>query len=100
MLTKKQTKQLRAMGNTLKPLLIIGKNGITDATIKQTDETLDKHELIKCQVLPDIGITAKEAAEELCGKLGANLVQVIGNRFVMYRETKRTDVEKIQLVRE
>ncbi|OZG53924.1 YhbY family RNA-binding protein [Pseudoscardovia suis] len=99
-LTKKQTKQLRALGQKLSPLLIIGKNGITDATIKQADETIEKRELIKCQVLPDIGVDAKEAAQELCDKLHAEVVQVIGNRFVIYRESHRDDIEKIRLVRE
>ena len=42
-LTKKQTKQLRAMANQLNPLLWIGKNDVTDAAVKQADETIDKH---------------------------------------------------------
>lgn len=99
-LTKKQIKQLRTLGQKLSPLLIIGKNGITDATIKQADETIEKRELLKCQVLPDIGIDAKEAAQTLCEKLHAELVQTIGNRFVIYRASHRNDIDKIQLTRE
>jgi RNA-binding protein len=99
-LTKKQTKQLRAMANQLNPLLWIGKNDVTDAAIKQADETIDKHELIKCAVQDGSGLTAREAADQLARRLGADVVQVIGNRFVLYRESRRDDVKKIVLVRE
>ena len=47
-LTKKQIKQLRALANTLSPLLYVGKNDITDAAVKQADETMQYHELMKC----------------------------------------------------
>ncbi|MBW3092477.1 YhbY family RNA-binding protein [Bifidobacterium sp. 82T10] len=99
-LTKKQTKQLRAMANQLKPLLYIGKNDLTDAAVKQASETLDSHELLKIAVQDGSGLTAKEAADKLAGQIGAEVVQVIGNRFVLFRRSKRDDVEHIQLVRE
>lgn len=99
-LTKKQTKQLRALANSLKPLFYVGKNDLTEAAIKQADETIEKHELIKCAVQDGSELTAKEAAEQLAEQLGANVVQTIGNRFVIYRRSKRDDVEHIRLVRE
>lgn len=99
-LTKKQTRQLRALANQLKPLVHIGKNDITESLIKQADETLDSHELVKCQVQDGSGCTAKEAADQLAEALGAEVVQTIGNRAVLYRRSKRDDVEHIQLVRE
>lgn len=99
-LTKKQIKQLRALANQLNPLLYIGKNDLTDAAIKQADETIDKHELLKVAVQDGSGLTAKEAGEQLAERLGAELVQTIGNRFVLYRESSRDDVKKIVLVRE
>lgn len=98
-LTKKQTKQLRALANSLKPLFYVGKNDLTEAAIKQADETIEKHELIKCAVQDGSGLTAKEAAEGLAEQLNAEVVQTIGNRFVIYRRSKRDDVEHIQLVR-
>ena len=81
-LTKKQVKQLRGLA------------------IKQADETIEKRELIKCSVLDGSGLTAKEAGEGLAEELNAELVQVIGNRFVLYRRSHRDDVEHIRLVRE
>lgn len=99
-LTKKQTKQLRALANSLKPLFYVGKNDLTEAAIKQADETIEKHELIKCAVQDGSELTAKKAAEQLAEQLGADVVQTIGNRFVIYRRSKRDDVEHIRLVRE
>ena len=99
-LTKKQTKQLRALANSLKPLFYVGKNDLTEAAIKQADETIEKHELTKCAVQDGSELTAKEAAEQLAEQLGADVVQTIGNRFVIYRRSKRDDVEHIRLVRE
>ena len=99
-LTKKQTKQLRALANSLKPLFYVGKNDLTEAAVKQADETIEKHELIKCAVQDGSELTAKEAAEQLAERLGADVVQTIGNRFVIYRRSKRDDVEHIRLVRE
>ena len=99
-LTKKQTKHLRALANSLKPLFYVGKNDLTEAAIKQADETIEKHELIKCAVQDGSELTAKEAAEQLAEQLGADVVQTIGNRFVIYRRSKRDDVEHIRLVHE
>ena len=99
-LTKKQTKQLRGLANSLKPLFYVGKNDLTEAAVKQADETIEKHELIKCAVQDGSGLTAKEAAAQLAEELGADVVQTIGNRFVLYRRSQRDDVEHIRLVRQ
>lgn len=99
-LTKKQIKQLRAMANSLKPLFYVGKNDLTESAVNQADETIEKHELIKCAVQDGSGLTAKEAAAELAEQLNAEVVQSIGNRFVLFRRSRRDDVEHIRLVRE
>ena len=74
-LTKKQIKQLRAMANSLKPLFYVGKNDLTESAVNQADETIEKHELIKCAVQDGSGLTAKEAAAELAEQLNAEVVQ-------------------------
>ena len=98
-LSKKQVKQLRAMANQLNPLLYIGKNDLTDAAVKQASETMDSHELLKVAVQDGSGLTAKEAADKLAGQIGAQVVQVIGNRFVLYRKSSRNDIEHPRLAR-
>ena len=61
-LTKKQIKQLKALAHHLNPIIQVGKNDLSDAAVKQADETIEKRELIKCDVLDGSGLTAKERA--------------------------------------
>lgn len=96
-LTGKQVRYLRSLANKLDSVLIVGKNGILDSSVKQANESLEAHELMKGSVSDGSPLTAREAGEELAERTGANLVQVIGHRFVLYRETSREDVEKIKL---
>ncbi len=65
-LTKKQIKQLRAMANSLKPLFYVGKNDLTESAVNQADETIEKHELIKCAVQDGSGLTAKGSRRRAC----------------------------------
>lgn len=97
-ITGKQVRQLRSMANTLKPSVIIGKEGVTANVMKQVNEGLEAHELIKVSVLCDSGSQAAAAGQEVAEQAEAELIQVIGKRVVLYRETSREDVEKIQLV--
>ena len=96
-LTKAQLKKLRSLSHRIKPLLIIGKNNITDAVLRQADSTIEQRELIKCQVLGESEVTAEEAASDLAEKLGAAVVTVIGNRAVLFRRSHRDDIEHIRL---
>ncbi|OTA26586.1 RNA-binding protein [Alloscardovia macacae] len=100
-LTKSQIKQLRGMAHQLSPLLLIGKNNITETVLAQTNDLLNDHELIKGQLQEGSLLTAKEAAAELAENTGAAVVQTIGHRFVLYRRSRRKDYKNyIQLVRE
>ena len=96
-LTKKQVKQLRGLATKLNPLIQVGKNDLSENAVKQADETIEKRELIKCSVLDGSGLTAKEAGEGLAEQLGAELVQVIGNRFVLYRRSQRALASRARL---
>lgn len=80
---------LRSMANTIDTILYIGKDGITPATVKETYDALEARELIKGCVQQGAPISAKEALEELCGKVGAEPVQCIGRRFVMYKPSRK-----------
>ena len=89
MLTSKQRASLRGMANTLDTILYIGKEGITDNTVKEAYDALEARELIKCAVQQGCELTAREALEELCARVHAAPVQCIGRRFVMYRESRQ-----------
>lgn len=86
MLNSKQRAQLRAMSNGIETILHIGKDGIGHNLIKQASDALTKRELIKVRVLETAMYTAREAAEELSAATGSDTVQVIGNKFVLYRK--------------
>ena len=99
-LTGKQRAQLRALANTLEPVVHIGKDGIGDNLVKQANDALEARELIKCRVLENCELTAREACDELSRLTRSEQVQVIGTKFVLYRETHRKDKkDKILLVK-
>ena len=95
MLTSKQRAALRSMANTMDTILYIGKEGITENTVKEAYDALEARELIKCAVQQGCALSAREALDELCRKVHAEPVQCIGRRFVMYRESR--DNKRIQL---
>jgi len=85
------------MANSLEPLLQVGKDGINEHTIRHIEEALEKRELIKCRVLETSPISSREAADEIAKKIGAEVVQVIGYRFVLYKRAQRQENRKIEL---
>ena len=76
----------RKLANTLKPIFQIGKEDIGENLIKSVDEALTKRELIKLAVLEASALSAKDAAGALAEALGAEVIQCIGRKFVLYRQ--------------
>lgn len=97
-LTGKQVRQLRSLAHHLNPIIHIGKSDITDALVKETEASLENRELIKCAVQDGSDLETREAADMLAERTNADVVQVIGHRFSLYRESSRDDIEKIKLV--
>lgn len=88
-MTGKERAQFRAKANHLEPLFQVGKGGMSDALIKQTDDALRARELIKVKVLLESSpITPRETADELAKATGAEVIQVIGGVIVLYRESE------------
>lgn len=88
MLNSKQRSHLRALGNSIDPIVLIGKEGISEGVINQTDEALEARELLKVSILRNSLLDPWEACTELCEATGADPVQVIGNKFIIYRKSK------------
>lgn len=88
MLTGKQKRHLRAMGNEMVPILQVGKGGIAEAVVIQTDEALEARELIKGRVLQNCLEDPKTVATELAEQTRSELVQVIGRNFLLFRPSK------------
>ena len=97
MLTSKQRAQLRSLANGEETIVQIGKSGITDSVVAQAAEALKARELIKCRVLDNSLLSAREACGELCRLCLAEPVQVIGTRFVIYKMNR--DKPGIKLVK-
>ena len=100
-LTSKQRAQLRGLANTIDTIIQIGKDGIGENLIKQADDALEAREIIKGRVLDNnIEYDARLAAAELAKATRSEVVQVIGTKFVLYRESHSKPKEKrIQLVK-
>lgn len=89
MLISKQRAVLRAQANTLDPVFQVGKGEIDETLIKSTADCLAARELIKMKVLENSMYSAREAAEILADATGAEVVQVIGAKFVLYLQKKK-----------
>ena len=84
-MTGKQRAYLRGLANGLETILYVGKGGLSENVIKQADEALTARELVKGRVLEASLMTAAEACQALAEATGAEGVQSIGSRFVLYR---------------
>ena len=97
MRTSRQRADLRSLANTRTATEQIGKNGITDPLLAQIDESLERHELLKINILETAGISGKLCAGELAEALGADVVQVIGAKVTLYRPASDPEKRTIEL---
>lgn len=95
MLTGKQRSYLKSMANTMDPIFQVGKGGVTENFIKQIEDALEARELIKVKVLNNSLLDATEVASQIAEEIDAEFVQSIGNKFVLYKESKEN--KKIEL---
>lgn len=95
MITGKQRSELKKLAQELKPTVMIGKEDITPSVMAAIDDYLNAHELIKVQIQEGSLVEPKEAANEIAEELGAEFVQAIGRRFVLYRQAADPDKRKI-----
>jgi RNA-binding protein len=95
MLTSKQRAQLRGMAAKEPTIMQIGKGGIGETLIATVSDALEARELIKLRVLENSGFSAREAADQIAEATSSDVVAVIGNRFVLYRESQ--EKKKIEL---
>ena len=99
-LTSKQRAQLPGIANSIDTIVIIGKDGITENLAKQANDALEAREIIKCKVLENSMLTAREACEELSRLTRSEQVQVIGTKFVLYRQHYDKSKRKIELIKD
>lgn len=92
MLTGKQRSYLRSLANNLQPIFQVGKGGINENMIKQFSDALEARELIKATVLRNAECDTKTVCQELAEITDSHIVQVIGNKFVLYKESEKNSV--------
>jgi len=87
-MTSKQRAYLKGLAMKLEPIIQIGKSGLTPELTNAVDEALEARELVKISILKNSAISEKEAAAMLSERTRSAVVQTIGKRIVLYRESK------------
>ena len=87
-LTGKQKRHLRSLGHHLNPVIQVGKDGISDALLVETDRALEAHELLKIKTLENCEDDIKDVAQQLARGAKAVTVQTIGRTALLYRQRK------------
>ena len=97
-LTGRQVRYLRGLGHHLKPLVILGRDGLSKNVINATKAVLVAHELIKVKVGNGCPLERREAADSVARKTGSEIVQVLGKTFLLFRPNQdRNDEHRIKL---
>lgn len=96
-MTGKQRAYVRSFANRLKPTHQIGKNGLTDSCIATIDEQLEANELVKINILNNCEYDKKTIAGELQKILKCEIIQVIGSKIVLYRQSSKEENRKITI---
>ena len=88
MISSKQRSFLKGLAHHLEPTVYIGKNGLTENVVKEIETGLYCRELVKVKIQEGCLLDPKETASQMAEQLGAEFVQAIGRKFVLYRESK------------
>ena len=94
MLTSKERAELRSKANTLDTVLMVGKGGVTENVIAQAETLLDARELVKGRVLETAMMSARVVSDAICEATGADGIQCVGSKFVIYRFSKKLEAQR------
>ncbi len=97
MITTKQRSNLRRMAHNLTPVVIVGKEGVTEQVLKSINDVLEARELIKIRLLNNCSLTTREVSAKVCEALDAEGVQCIGSIVVVYKRSSKKDVVHIEI---
>lgn len=96
MITGKERASLRALAHGLTPVVIIGKDGLTDGVIDSVRDSLYARELIKIRLLNTCELSTREISNKICDMLNCEPVQCIGSIIVVYKKSNKPNIEHIQ----
>ena len=95
-LTSPQRKKLRSLAHSLDPIVLIGKQGLTDTLVLSTEKALEAHELIKVR-FNEFKREKKEIAAQLAERTGAELAGIIGHVAILFRQNEDPDKQRIDI---
>lgn len=99
-MTSKQRAYLKGLAMTMEPILLVGKESMTPGVTEAVREALEANELIKVGVLKNCADDPKEIAVLLAERTGAEVVQVIGKKIVLFKVASKKENRKIVLPKE
>lgn len=91
-LTNKQKQHLKGLAHSLKPVVLLGNNGLTEGVVAEIEQALEHHELIKIKIATEDRDTKKLVVEAIVRETKAVNVQVIGNTLILYRPSKEKKI--------
>lgn len=89
MITSQERAKLISLSHSLKDLVFVGKENITDTVVAQINDNLYAHELIKIKVNKNVAYSLEELGNEICDKCKCILVAIIGSKIIVYKETDK-----------
>ena len=92
-LNKKQIQHLKGLAHSLKPIVLLGSNGLTEAVVAEIDYALNHHELIKVKIPTDDRETKGLIVEAICRETQATKIQVIGKTLIIYRQSEEKKIK-------
>lgn len=93
-----QRKTLRGMAHVLKPLVHIGRGGLSESVLAELDQALEHHELIKVKLV-DLKDQKREIGQEIRRRLDAELVGTIGHVLVLFRQAREPEHRRVEIPR-
>ncbi|WP_281558670.1 ribosome assembly RNA-binding protein YhbY [Thalassomonas sp. RHCl1] len=91
-LNKKQIQHLKGLAHSLKPVVLLGSNGLTEAVVAEIDYALNHHELIKVKIPTDDRENKGLIVDAICRETQATKVQVIGKTLIIYRQSEEKKI--------
>jgi len=95
MIDKKTRIKLRSLAMTIKPIIWVGKDGFSENVLKQIEEELFNHELIKISMQENVTPPTEFELTEMAVKLGAEVVTTIGRKIVLYKHSEKKNVKHV-----
>ncbi len=93
LVNQKQKKFLKSMAHDLSPLVLIGKEGLSEKLYESIEVSLKAHELIKCSILKTCPHSVNEVAIECARHTKSDVIQIIGRVVVLYKQSSEKKIK-------